>query len=324
MTPRAILATVAVLLVLQPAAAQVPPLPPLPPPPGGTASAGVEVRMDRNAVPVSLDEPGIVELTVTNTGTATGTPLDQPRTVVLDVVGEPSGWTASIDPTTFQLNPGQSLKARVTVSVSAQATATVADLNVTARMYPAGVGVVPGVGPTVDPEASDTAPLRATRDDSAVRNLLEQSGPYLWVVLLGLLAAVVVLSTILAANRRVAVRISSPTAHLDIAPGGRVALPVTVTNITKREDTLVLRAVCKSEGWATFLPTPQVDLDGGQEEELSVIVIAPKDAKADERAMVEVVAMSAQAPRRPAKLQFEATVTAAAKRGRPASTASTE
>ncbi|MEA3189628.1 MAG: hypothetical protein QOD77_210 [Thermoplasmata archaeon] len=324
MRPRAILATLAVLLVLHSAAAQVPPIPPLPPPPGGSASAGVEVRMDRAQVTVSLDESAVVELTVTNTGTPTGTPLDQPRTVVLDVVGETNGWTASIDPTTLVLNPGQSLKARVTVGVSAQAQATVADLNVTARMYPAGVGVVPGVGPAVDPEATDTAPLRATRDDSAVRNLLEQTGPYLWVVLLGLLAAVVVLSSVLAANRRVAVRIASPAAHLDIAPGGRVALPVTVSNITKREDTVVLRAVCKAEGWATFLPTPQVDLDGGQEEELSVIVIAPKDARPEERAMVEVVAVSAQAPRRPAKLQFEATVAAGAKRRATGSTASSE
>lgn len=309
MVPRAVLATLAVLVLLQPAAAQVPPLP-LPPPPSGVAPAGVDVRMDKAAIEVSLDAAGTVELTVTNTGTPTGTPLDQPRTVVLDVVGEPDGWTASVDPPTFQLNPGESQKARVTVGVSAQATAAVANLNVTARMYPAGVGSVPGAGPNVDPEATDTAPLKATRADSAVRNLLETTGPYLWVVVLGLLAAVVVLSSVLAANRRVAVRLASPAAQVDITPGGRVALPVTVSNITRREDSVVLRAACKAEGWATFLPTPQVDLEGGQEEELSVIVIAPKDARPDDRAQVEVVATSAQAPRRPARLQFEATVQA--------------
>jgi hypothetical protein len=64
------------------------------------------------------------------------------------------------------------------------------------------------------------------------------------------------------------------------------------------------------EGWATFLPTPQLDLAAGHQEEVPVVVIAPKDAAEGTRQSFTVQATSAQAPRRPAAVVLEAEVVA--------------
>lgn len=308
---RWLLILVAMALLGPLAAAQVPTLPPAPPmpiptgQPGGTA---VEVKAARQDVQVSLDQEGIVEVQVMNTGNPTGTPLDRARKVSLSLSNPPAGWNARLSQTEFDLGPGQSGKSTLTISVSANAPETAATLTVTARMYALGVNEVPVAGPQADPESTAATVVKGMRTDSVTRDILETVGPYIWVVLLGLVAAVVLALSILASNRRVAVRLSSPEAQQALAPGARATFPLRVHNITRQPDTVFLRASPLPEGWAAYLPTPQLDLDGGQQEEVSIVVISPKDAVDGAHQAVDVTATSSLAPRRPATMRLDARV----------------
>lgn len=293
------------------ATAQVPTLPASPP-----GEAGVEVKASQAQVVVSLDRGADVEVTVTNTGRPSNIPaFDRPRTVTLALSQMPAGWQASApQPAELKLGPGASGTAKFTISVSGEAQEEAASVTVTAKMYALGVDQVPVAGPQADPEATAATVVKATRTDSVTRDVLETVGPYIWVVLLGFVAAVVLALSLMAANRRVAVRLSSPEAEQAIQAGGRGAFPLRVHNITRQADTVFLRASPLPEGWAAYLPTPQLDLDPGQQEEVSVVVIPPKEADAGATQSVDVTATSALAPRRPATMRFEATVAAGRKR----------
>lgn len=319
--PLAALLTLALLAALAaPAQAQgpsLPPLPPLPPPPPAPpppSSAGVDVKAADATLEVTLDGPVSTEIVVTHTGTPTGTPADQPRTVTIARSDLPAGWEASLSPTEFRMAPGDSRKATLTVTLTPSAQDREATVTVTAKMFAQGINQVPVGGSQLDPESTAATVVQATRGDSVTRDVLETVGPYIWVVLLGLVAAVVLAMSLVAANRRVAVRLSSPEAEQAVSAGGRGSFLLRVHNITRQPDTVFLRAAPLPEGWAAYLPTPQVDLDAGQQEEVSVVVIPPKEAEAGAHQAVDVTATSSLAPRRPATMRFEATV--AAGRGR--------
>lgn len=308
--PLGLLLALALLSALPgPAAAQVPTVP-IP------GAASVEVTAAAEPVQLSLDAPASVTVTVSNTESATGNAqLDQPRLIALTVAGAPEGWTASLSPATFQMRPGESRQATLQVAVSGAAADRTAKLTVTAKAYARGVDAVPVAGPAADPEAQDSAAVSLVRSDSPQRVLLETAGPYAWILLAALVAALVVILSMVAANRRVAVRLSAAEPQRLVAPGARTVFPVLVHNITRRDDTVVLRVPGVPEGWGTFLPTPQVDLRAGQQEEVPVVVIAPKEAVEGTRQPFTVVATSALAPRRPASVVVEAEV-AAPRRGK--------
>lgn len=298
------LLALALLLALPHAVAQVPPVP-LP------GAAGVEVKATTDPVQASLDKPAVVTVTVTNTESSTGnSQLDQPRVITLSAAGAPDGWTASLSPPSFRMKPGESRQATLQVSVSGNAVETQAKITVTARAYARGVDPVPVAGPLADPEATANTAVTAVRVDAPQRVFLETVGPYVWILMLALVAAIVVILSLLAANRRVAVRLSAAEPQHTVAPGQRTVFPVLVHNITRRDDTVVLRVPNVPAGWATFLPTPQLDLEAGHQEEVPVVVIAPKDAAEGTRQPFTVTATSAQAPRRPATLVLEAEVSA--------------
>ena len=300
------LAALLLLLLLLPAAAsaQVPQVP-LP------GAAAVDVKAEAATFKVSLDQPSTDKLTVTNTEQSTGSPqLDQPRTIGLTVEGAPAGWTTALDLAALQLKPGESREVMLQVSVSGSATEKTANLIVTAKAYARGVNQVPVAGSNVDPEAIAHANIEVTRVDAPQRALVETVGPYLWLLLLALVAALVVILSMVAANRRVAVRLSAAEPQHTVVAGSRTVFPVMVHNITRRDDTVVLRVPNVPEGWATFLPTPQLDLVAGHQEEIPVVVIAPKDAPEGTRQPFTVSALSVQAPRRPATVVVEAEVVA--------------
>ena len=296
----------AFVLAIPLAAAQIPTGPP--PIPVGPGPASVDVKAARQSVEVSLDHADTVDITVTNTASPSGTPFDQPRTVVLSLSEPPQGWTTHLSQTEFHLGPGNTGKATLTVSVSGDAQEETPSVTVTAKMFGFGVTQVPVAGPQADPESTAATVVKATRTDSVTRDVLEKVGPYIWVVLLGFVAAVVLALSLMAANRRVAVRLSSPEAEQSVAAGGRTTFPLRVHNITRQPDTVFLRASPLPEGWAAYLPTPQLDLEPGQQEEVSVVVIPPKEADTGAHQAVDVTATSALAPRRPATMRFEATV----------------
>jgi hypothetical protein len=302
-----------VLLLLLPAAAlaQVPQVP-LP------GAASVDVKAQGDALQVGLDAPAKVTLVVTNTEAASpAAQLDLPRTIGVSVEGAPDGWTAALDLASLQLKPQESRQVTLQVSVSADAVEATAHLIVTAKAYARGVNAVPLAGPNVDPEAIAHADVQATRADSPQRVLLETVGPYVWLLLLALVAALVIILTLVAANRRVAVRLSASEPQHTVVPGNRAVFPVLVHNITRRDDTIVLRVPNVAEGWATFLPTPQLDLEAGHQEEVPVVVIAPKDVAVGTRQPFTVTATSAQAPKRPASVVLEAEVVAPRRKGVP-------
>jgi hypothetical protein len=285
------------------AAAQVPTLPPTP------GAASVDVKAPTDPVSVGLDAPASVIITVSNTEQSTGNAqLDQPRFFGLTAEGAPDGWVASLSPSTLQMKPGESRQATLQLSVSGNAPDREAKVTVTAKAYARGVNAVPVAGPQADPEALASADVNAVRSDTPQRVLLETVGPYLWIFLLVTVAAVVATLSMVAANRRVAVRLSAAEPQRTVAPGARTVFTVLVHNITRRDDTVVLRVPAVPEGWATFLPTPQLDLEAGHQEEVPVVVIAPKDAADGARQPFTLSATSAQAPRRPATVVLEAEV----------------
>ncbi|HUR61522.1 MAG TPA: hypothetical protein VM286_04070 [Candidatus Thermoplasmatota archaeon] len=291
------------------ATAQVPQVP-LP------GAASISVKATSEPVHVSLEAPATVTVTVANTEAPTNSPLDMPRFVALTVSGTTEGWTASLSEGSFQLRPGESRQAKLQLSVSAGAPEKEVKVTVTAKAYGRGINTIPVAGPQADPEAEERTDVTAQRIDPPQRVLLETVGPYVWMLLVALVAAVVVILSLLAANRRVAVRLSASEPQHLVAPGSRTVFPVLVQNITRREDSIVLRVRDVPEGWATFLPTPQLDLDGGRQEEVPVVIIAPKDAPEGTKQPFTVVATSALAPRRPASVVLEAEVSAPRRKGK--------
>ena len=297
--PAAIVA-LALLAVTALAAAQAP-----------SGSAGVQVTIDGEEASASVDRPGEFQAVVKNTGTPTNSPLDDQNQASVDVrvTGMPAGWTASVTPSSFKLKPGASQTVTVQVSIAADAGAKGAELTVTADL----VTPLEGLDPILNPggqsqraSASDT--IRVTRDDSVTRSLLENIGPWIYAVLLLLVAAVLVAVGISLAARRSLVRLSSETRELSVPPGGRVAFPFKVEGLAKSEDAVLLQVSAVQEGWAAFLPVPELLLDPGQSVEINLVVIAPKTASDGARQAVLVSASSAKAPKGAANLEFVATV----------------
>ncbi len=282
----------AVLLVGVTVSAQVPPLPPDVPTAPGAAS--VDVRVQDVQMTVSLDQPGTTDVMVTNTGDPNpiNPQFDMPRRVNLEVTGAPEGWTAAIVPNTFQLGPGETGKAVLTVSVAGAAEAPEARLNVTASLYPLGIDAVPGAGPAVDPEARDSASVTVTRQDSLGRTVTEQVGPYIFLLLGALALALVAVITLMVLRGRAAVRLSCDDAQLVVAPGGKAVFAITVTNISGRDDGVALRATSPA-GWHTAFSQGQFELPANSEGKVTLTVSVPKTAKSGDRQDIPVVVVSA-------------------------------
>ncbi len=268
----------------------------------------VEVSASPSEVDVSVEAPAEISIAVENTSPATGTPLDQPRTVLLEVTGAPDGWTASVSPASLQLAAGENGTARLTIAVATGASDGDIALTVTAKLLPLGASAIPGVGPAVDPEATATASVQAHRDDPVTRDILETIGPWIYVLLLAFLAAVLLSVRFVVASRRVTVALRSDQSEVTVFPGGRAAAPLVVQNLTKEEDTVVFQVSAVGNGWAAFLPVPELLLGPEATEELSLTVIASKDLESGATQSVLVTATSAQTPGRPATLSFQATV----------------
>ena len=294
-----------VLVVLASAAVAQLPAPP-------SAAPSVSVSASPMEVSVSVEQPTVVTVSVENTSPATGSPLDQPRGVIVEATGAPEGWTVSVEPATFQLAPGENGTAELRIAVSTEASAKSATVTVTAKIFPLGVNVIPGVGPAADPEATDSVEVAAQREDPLTRDILENVGPWIYVLFLALLAAVLVTVRLVLVNRRVAVALRSEGSQVSVPRGGRASVAIHVENLTKQEDTVVFQVSTVGTGWAAFLPVPELQLPAEADEEVLLTVIASKELSAGTTQSILVSATSAQAPRRPATLAFDAVVEGAA------------
>lgn len=277
-----------------------------------SAAPGVTVTFADDAGTVTVDRPSTFRATVRNTSSGTGTPGDGNNQADVDVhvSGLPEGWTASATPSSFRLAPGAEQVVEVQVSVAAEATAGSADVTLTADLVSPLGGLDPVLGniPGGSQRASGSDAIRLSRDDSVTRDVLEALGPWIYAVLLLLVAAVLVAVAISLSSRRSLVRLSSETRELQVPPGGRVVFPFQLQSLARQEDSVLLQVSAVQEGWAAFLPVPEVVLDPGQVQEMTLVVIAPRNASDGSRQAVLVSATSAKAPKGAANLEFVATV----------------
>lgn len=294
------LCVIALVGIAAPAAAQAPPSP----------AAAVSVAFDEERGAITVDRAATFRLVVRNDGAAMpagneGTASD----VTLAVTGIPEGWTASATPASFALQNGQSRTVELQVSVSPSAAAREADLVVTAELVSPLGGLDPILGPGGQSQrATASDQIHLVRDDSVTRDILEGLGKWIYAVLLLLVAAVFVAVAITLSSRRALVRLSSDTRELTVPPGGRVVFPFKVEGLARHEDSALLQVSAVQEGWAAFLPVPELALEPGQVQDLTLVVIAPKNASEGSRQAVLVSATSSKAPKGAANLEFVATV----------------
>ncbi len=277
-----VLGLLLILLVAVPTVlAQVPPAVPSSP-----FAAGVSVETAAS-VAVASDGPAKLTVTVRNTATPTNTPLDQQRQVVLEATGAPDGWSATLPAGPYKLGPGQSQAVQLTLSVSPSSSAKEARITVTARMLPLGADAVPVLGPVVDPEASASATVQATRQDEPLRAFVEAVGPAAVVGGLALLAILVVVLVVVALRRRSPLRIEAEPTSLAVRPGASGSLTLTVRNAGRRAERVLLDGAA-ARGWEVEVPEHVLELEPGAAHVVEVVVAAGKRASASELIVVAV------------------------------------
>jgi hypothetical protein len=275
------------------------------------AAPSVDVTGASDDGAVAVDHPGTFSFSVKNTSpSAPGQGSNGAARVVIHVDGVPEGWTVSPSPADFRLSAGATQQVDLQVAVSPEASAKDASLTVVADLYSALEGLDPVVSPVpgASQHATDSAPLAVHVDNSLTRDVLETLGPWVYVLLVLLVLAVLVAVAIAVSARRSLVRLASDTRELRVTPGGKVAFPFRVEGLARDTDTVLLQVSAVQEGWAAFLPVPELVMEPGQAHDLSLVAIAPRTATQGTRQAILVTATSARAPKGAANLEFVAVV----------------
>lgn len=291
----------ALLVVAAPASAQAPP----------SAAPAVDISGATASGTVSVDQPATFTFTVKNNSPSPpGAEQQSKADVTVAVEGVPAGWTVSVQPAAFELAPGATQAVAVQVQVAPDAAADAAAMEVTVVLVSPFEGLEPVLGqvPGASQTATDSAPLAVQVQNSVTRDVMEALGPWIYVVLLLLIAAVVVAVAVTVASRRTLVRLAADTREQVVAPGGKVSFPFRVEGLARDTDTVILQASAVQEGWAAFLPVPELVMEPGQAQDLNLVVIAPRSATQGSRQAVLVTATSARAPKGAANLEFVAVV----------------
>jgi hypothetical protein len=271
----------------------------------------VDISGETETGTVSVEQARAFTFTVRNDGQGIPGAEDQSRAdVTVSVEGVPAGWTVGVDPSAFELAPGASQAVRVQVQVAPDADAREARLTVKAvlvspleTLEPL-LGQVPGASQT----ATDSAPLALTVQNSLTRNVVETLGPWIYAILLLLVAAVVVAIVVSVSSRRALVRLSADRREGSVAPGGKVAFDFRVEGLARQTDNVILQVSAVPDGWAAFLPVPELTVEPGQGQDVTLVVIAPHTAEQGSRQAVLVTATSAKSPKGAANLEFVAVV----------------
>ncbi len=259
---------------------------------------------------VTVEQTTRFTFDITNDGADSGPFNDQNQAdVVVDITNVPDGWTVGVEPAHFKLAPGATQNITLSVLPAAESAEsgvlTVrATLTTPAEIFDPVLGNVPGQSQTATAEST----LELTRNEGTTRNLLEAIGPWIYLILLALIAAALLATRLVIESRRVTVALHSTEREGSVKPGGRIAMSMEVRNIGKADDTIVFQVNSVGDGWAAFLPIPELDLAKGDTEQLHLVVIAPADAKTGDRQDILVTANSAQGPRHPASITFEIVV----------------
>lgn len=273
----------------------------------------VDISGEAASGTVSIDKPATFTFAVKNNSPAPpGAEQQSKADVTVVVEGVPAGWTVSVAPSSFELAPGATQAVAVQVQVSPEAEAREGAMEVKAVLVSPlesldpVLGQVPGGA--ASQTATDTAPLAIQVHNSVTRDVMEALGPWIYVVLLLLVAAVVVAVAITVSSRRTLVRLSADTREQVVAPGGKVSYPFRVEGLARDSDTILLQVSAVQEGWAAFLPVPELALEPGQAQDLNLVVIAPRSAPQGARQAILVTATSGRAPKGAANLEFVAVV----------------
>jgi hypothetical protein len=290
------------LCLLAPAAqGQAPPSP----------APAVDISGETERSTVSVAEARVFTFTVRNGGqTVPGAEEQSKADVTVSVEGVPAGWTVGVDPSSFELAPGASQAVKVQVQVAPEADAGEASLTVKAVLVSPFEGLEPILGqvPGASQTATDSAPLSLTVQNSLTRDVVETLGPWIYAILLLLVAAVVVAIVVSVSSRRAFVRLSADDRERTVAPGGKVAFSFRVESLAREADTVILHVSAVQDGWAAFLPVPELAIEPGQPQDVTLVVIAPPTAEQGARQAILVTATSAKSPKGAANLEFVAVV----------------
>lgn len=276
-----------------------------------SASPSVTVTAEKPEGTVSIEHSTSFKVTVKNTSPSSGTPADaqDKADVAMRTAGAPAGWTVSTTPATFQLAPGESATVDVQVSVAAQTCCKSTVLTVSADLYSPIKGLEPILGAAgASQKASGDATLHLTLHDSVTRNVIEAVGPWIYAIVLLLIAAIIVAIAISVSARRTLVRLTAEAKELPVQPGGKVAFPFRAEGLARESDTVLLQVSTVQDGWAAFLPVPELVLEPGQVQDLTLVVIAPRGSAQGTRQAILVTATSGKAPKGAANLEFVARV----------------
>lgn len=275
-------------------------------------SAGPSVTVTAQSAEGTVTVEQARSFTVTVKNTSPESPLDEQNKgdVAIRISGIPEGWTASATPANFEVAPGDAVPVEIQVSVATGANARSADLTITAEMYSPLRGLDPILAPIpgATQKSTGNATLHLSVDQSVTRDILEAIGPWIYALLLLLVAAVLVAVAIMVASRRTLVRLDADARELTLAPGAKAVFSFRAESLAKEQDTVLLHVSAVQDGWAAFLPVPEVALDPGQVQEMGLVVIAARDAQQGTRQAVLVTATSAKAPKGAATLEFVAVV----------------
>ncbi len=268
----------------------------------GQGAPAPTVTLVASESPVLVDRETDHVLTLQVTFEST-TPFDslQPRQIRIDHTATPAGWSIQISPRQVDLLAGESATITATVTLGAQAVQSETQVTFSARLVTRGAEGTP-LGAAIDPEAVGTADVTLKREDPLTREVLESVGPWIWVVLGGAALVAVILAIVLARGNKATIVMQTHSPRASVAPGRSVAVPVTVENLLRSEDTVIFHVAPVPDGWAASLPVPELPLDGRRREELHLVVTAPKGAPTGTQVAVGLSASSARSPGRIAEL----------------------
>ncbi len=271
--------------------------------------SGVAISPETQDAGISIEAPHTFFVNVTHTGGFSAPGFEQTRMFHVALMGTPDGWTAAVEPSNFRLAPGQTQQVEIEVAASPGAPVEAQNsITVLAQLVPQGADQVPAVGPVADPDAEATATLSFTREDPLGREVREVLGNWIYVFVLAFVAAVVLSTKLVIDRQRALVALDCTTPELQLAPGGRGSFRILVTNKGPRADTIVFHLDDVEDGWAAFLPVPELSIPADHVQELELIVIAPEGAAPGARQSILVTAAAGQGPNKPSTLTVEAVV----------------
>lgn len=259
----------------------------------GVISPSISLSMDAEGT-IQTDAPTSFMLTVTNNAAATGTPLDLPTEIKLELDSAPTSWVVEISPAILEVMPGQSATSTVTISSAPGSAAAGA---VTIRGFANN-----GIGPLTT-EGADSATIELTNVDNATTDLLNTLGPWVWVLLALLILTIILVIVMWAQSNKKIVKLSTDNPTIKGTPGGKLTVPITVRNLTNKHSNILFDVSESSGQWAAFMLSPELELRSHAVGEAQFVAIIPQQ-NPGEKAVYTITAQSSAGPKQTASLKI--------------------